>query len=280
MPGDSTSPAMTAAARAPLERAWWCAGRVRLRIPNKAARLACQVWAQCEATGGQRWVSDRWLRYNLPLRNERGRAILQRVSAKQLRIEPLTEEMLAECAALAPTANQIVTARSLWNHGLRRAYAARAADGQPLGFVWVLTSDDNAQLATLPCWSGVYSPIPAGWVQLENVLSLGRSLSRGRIMTDLAFGAVARTDIDAVGIVAHIGATNHLVRRWIESLGCQQHGQIVRMRIDLPLLRQLPVHIHTVEPRHPLGATTAAARQAGSAAAATIAAGGSGSTNG
>lgn len=261
----------TAAVCSPLESAWWCSGRYRFCIPSTAARLLCQLWAWCERISGRLFVSDTWLRYGMPLRDEQVQAILRRLSTKKLRVELLNEETLAEFAALAPTANQIVSARSLWANGLRRAYAARTADGRPLAFVWVLTSDDNARLATLPYWSGVYSPIPAGWLQLENALSLGRSLSRGQIMTDLTYSACARTDTGAAGILAHVGATNHLVRRWIESLGCRRHGRIVRMRIDLPLLRRLPCHIHTVEPPHRLGAIAAsrqraAARPAGAAA--------------
>jgi hypothetical protein len=232
----------------PFELAWCCTNRCRIRVPHRIARMIYRLGERCRGLVRGRIAQDAWVRYGMWLHDELVRSVSRRLADKNPRIEPMSEAAVAEFAALHPDARQVVTAKALWAHGLRRAYLARGADNRPLAFIWALSSEDNERLGSLPQWAGIYPPIPSGWIQLENAFSAGRSLGRGRLMTDLACSACTRTNADAAGILAHVGEANRAMRRWIESLGCRMYGKIVRIRLEFPLLRRYPLYVHTVEP--------------------------------
>lgn len=235
--------------RSPFQHAWCCTNHYRLRLPRAAAGLLYQLGEHSRAVAGTRVVQETWARYSMVLAPEVVAGVAEDLARRPPRVEPLHADVIAEFTALCPQADQIATAHRLWQHGLRRAFVARASDGRPQAFLWVLTSADNARLRQLPSWAGIYTPIPPGWVQLENAFSIGRTLARGRLMTELAYSAVLRSEPAPRGILAHMGEHNRVVRRWIESLGCQLDGTIARVRLELPVLRRHPLYVHTVAMR-------------------------------
>lgn len=233
---------------APLRLAWWCSQRWRVAIDSRTAARIERAWQFGGRIGGDRLAQEVWLRYGMPLRKSLLQKINRRLLSGSARVELMTAATLAKLTASYPASNQIATANNLWNHGLRRAYLARDAAGRVAAFIWVLTSADNARLRALPRWGGLYAPIPDGWLQLENALSMGRSLGRGQLLADLACCACLWTNAEAAGVLAHVGEHNLTMRRWLESLGCRRYGKIVRMQLDLPWLRRYAGHVHTVEP--------------------------------
>lgn len=235
----------------PHDRAWLCAGSRHFAVSRSVAAFAHGVMQLARRLIGRRVVLERWLRYRMPIHSDLARAALQRLASCNLRVEAMSEQAIAELAALYPKVDQVVSACSLWAQGFRRAYLARDATGRPVAFVWTMCRDDNGRLRQLRNWGGMYPPIADGWVQVENVFCASRSLGRGQLMTDLAYAAVAATDVHAVGILAHVGHGNRAVRRWIDSLGCQKYGEIVRGRIELPVLRRGYVYVHLVDAVEP-----------------------------
>lgn len=251
VPNDTFAAVTDHAVPAPHERAWLCAGRRYVAVPRSVAAFLCGALQLGRRLTRGRVVLERWLRYRMPVHHELARAALQRLASSNLRVEAMSEQALAELTALYPKVDQVVSAASLWAQGFRRAYLARDPAGRPVAFLWTLCRDDNSRLRRLRNWAGMYPPIADGWVQVENVFCASRSLARGQLMTDLAYAAVAATDVHAAGILAHVGQGNRAVRRWIHSLGCQKYGEIVRGRIDLPALRYGYLYVHVVDPTEP-----------------------------
>lgn len=248
IPTTSARRARAEATNCPLSQAWWCNHSLRLPIRSSAACRLDRSWR----LGRRLFSSNRlqqqvWLRYGMRLQADMVGAVSRRLHASTGEAETMSADLLAEFTARYPTANQVVTANSLWAHGLRRAFIARDATGVPIAFSWVLNSTDNPRLATLPHWGGMYPPIPPGWLQLENVFCVARSLARGRLITNLACAASLQVDSLPTGIMAHVGEHNAIVRRWIESLGCQRYGKIIRLHIDALWVRRYSAFIHTLD---------------------------------
>jgi hypothetical protein len=244
----SAGQANDVAAFSPLRLAWWCNQERQVALSARTAARIERVWQLGRRIGGGRMMQNVWLRYGMLLRKSLLQNVNRRLLSGSARVELMTAATLAELTASHPASNQIATANNLWNHGLRRAYLVRDAAGEVAAFVWVLTSADNERLRTLPRWGGLYTPIPDGWLQLENAFSMGRSLGRGQLLADLACRACLWTNAEAAGVLAHVGEHNLTIRRWLESLGCRRYGKIVRMQLDLPWLRRYAGHVHTVEP--------------------------------
>lgn len=142
---------------------------------------------------------------------------------------------------------QMKTAFRLWQHGLRGGYVW-IKDGQPMCLQWLLTPADNAQLATLSEWSGMYPPLPDHCGQLENILTLPAGLR----YPGGAAGPFARAMYKVAAerglkrLITHIHEANGAAQRWAQRTGWARYGVIQRYRADVPLLRHHYLHLHSV----------------------------------
>jgi GNAT superfamily N-acetyltransferase len=141
--------------------------------------------------------------------------------------------------------NQLRSGLRFWEHGLRRAYVWRDESG-PLCMQWLLTKPDNALLRTLPEWAGMYPPLQDGWGQVENLFAFSTARRKGvATQFEYALYHVAR-DLGLSGLITHIAEGNQAARGWADRAGWQAYGVIVRYRVDLPVLRTLPLYLHRV----------------------------------
>jgi len=186
-----------------------------------------------------RVMRERWVRYRVDLSSVPP-------APDGVRLRPVTNRFIQGLKThVDHEQNQLKSGLRFWEHGLRRAYVWCDESG-PLCMQWLLTRPDNALLRTLPEWAGMYPPLQRGWGQVENLFAFSTARRKGvATQFEYALYHVAR-DLGLSGLVTHIAETNEAARGWATRTGWEAYGVIVRYRLDVPLLRSLPIYLHRV----------------------------------
>lgn len=220
-------------------REWICVGTAAWPAAPVVARVTARVGAWGHSLSPERVARERWIRFRITLAN-------LPPTPEGVRLRPITDNFIQGLAEhVDRDQNQLRSGLRFWEHGLRRAYVWCDESG-PLCMQWLLTRADNALLRTLPEWAGMYPPLEAGWGQVENLFAFSTARRKGvATQFEYALYYVAR-DLGLAGLVTHIAETNEPARGWAARAGWEAFGVIARYRLDLPLVRALPLYLHRV----------------------------------
>lgn len=228
-----------------MSSAWFCAGRLRSRVPVSVARLIDHGFRVLRWLAPTRFFVSDFIRYRYEITDDipPSSAKLERITdahMHKLRGHPLYGS--------PPEA----TGFRLWDHGLRTAFIWEE-HGKPLCVQWFFTSSENELLRTYPTWSGLYLDLSPGSAQAEHLHSFafGRP---GGAATDFMFAAFRIAQSMGIHTMfTHIVDTNWAAHRWAAKTGWKPYGTIGRWIVDLPGIRRFPICLH--EPgssgRHP-----------------------------
>lgn len=182
---------------------------------------------------------EHWIRYRIGLADVPP-------APRDVRLTPITDRFIQGLKChVDHDQNQLKSGLRFWEHGLRRAYVWCDESG-PLCMQWLLMKADNALLRTLPEWAGMYPPLEPGWGQVENLFAFSTARRKGvATQFEYALYRMAR-DLGLAGLVTHIAESNEPARGWATRTGWSAYGVITRYRLDLPVVRSLPLYMHRV----------------------------------
>jgi hypothetical protein len=202
-------------------------------------RATARAGAWAHGFSVDRVPRERWVRYRIDLAGVPP-------APPGVRLTPVTDRFIQRLKThVDADQNQLKSGLRFWEHGLRRAYVWCDESG-PLCMQWLLMRADNALLRTLPEWAGMYPPLATGWGQVENLFAFSTARRKG-VATHFEYALyhVAR-DLGLSGLVTHIAETNEPARGWAARAGWEAYGVIARYRLDLPVVRSLPLYLHRV----------------------------------
>ncbi|RFA30535.1 hypothetical protein CAI21_05675 [Alkalilimnicola ehrlichii] len=166
-------------------------------------------------------------------------------------LTPVTDDIIEQLENHPDSAhNQLISGIRFWRHGLRRAYIW-LDNGEPVCIQWLLLPEDNALIARLPNWSGMYPPLEPGTGRVENLFKFTSPAKRRSVAVNFEFAMYEQARrLGLRQILTHIHALNEPANRFADGAAFLHAGTIRRYDFGVPGLRQRPLYLHEVaDPR-------------------------------
>jgi hypothetical protein len=230
-------------------RAWICINGRCLAVSARTARTLSGVMDAMRSR--RRVLSDRWIRYHLPLRDLPPRpdaVTLHPIDAammNRLRSHPERDEP------------QVRSALRFWISGVAQGYVWLDGD-EPLCMQWLVNRLEAGHRYMLGPWAGMYPRLPERTCVMEGLHSFRRSMRvRHGVATPMAIALCHEARQQGfTRLLTQIHVDNLPAHRWAARVGWQPYGMVNRYGIDLPMLRGRHVYLHTLEPAPAMALST------------------------